>query len=104
MTHASDDAGFDLTDDPDRRSIRRRLRDVPVQLWLITALWGSLLLGASVLWPPGYGYDEANHVDMAYAYSAHPFHLYGPGQREQTPLVPAKQKMPFAGDPISPRS
>jgi 4-amino-4-deoxy-L-arabinose transferase-like glycosyltransferase len=31
-----------------------------------------------------YGYDEMSHIDMAYVYSAHPFHFYGPGQLQYT--------------------
>jgi 4-amino-4-deoxy-L-arabinose transferase-like glycosyltransferase len=31
-----------------------------------------------------YGYDEVAHIDMAYVYSAHPFHFYGPGQLQYT--------------------
>jgi 4-amino-4-deoxy-L-arabinose transferase-like glycosyltransferase len=50
----------------------------------VTALWGALLVGASLLWPMTYGYDESQHVDMAYVYSAHPFRFYGPGELKQT--------------------
>jgi 4-amino-4-deoxy-L-arabinose transferase-like glycosyltransferase len=90
----------------------RRLSRVPTTLWLITALWGALLLGASVLWPMSYGYDEPMHIDMAYVYSANPFHLYGPGQLsltkaaiglvKQVPGYPPKQRL--ADAPILPRS
>jgi 4-amino-4-deoxy-L-arabinose transferase-like glycosyltransferase len=80
-------------------------------LWLITALWGSLLLGASVLWPMSYGYDEAQHVDMAYVYSAHPLHFYGPDGLSLTksdvalqhllPGIPPVKRL--ADAPIAPR-
>jgi 4-amino-4-deoxy-L-arabinose transferase-like glycosyltransferase len=63
---------------------RRRLTVVPRMVWMITALWVSLLLGASVLWPMLFGYDEPAHVDMAYLSSTHPFRFYGPGQLTQT--------------------
>lgn len=46
----------------------------------MTALWCALLLGASLIWPMSYGSDEPQHIDMAYDYSAHPFHFYGPGR------------------------
>lgn len=49
-------------------------------VWAVTALWASLLLGASLVWPVTYGYDELEHFDMAYVYSAHPFHFYAPGR------------------------
>jgi 4-amino-4-deoxy-L-arabinose transferase-like glycosyltransferase len=62
-----------------RPGLRERLRRVPRTMWLVTGLWGSLLLAASVVWPVTYGYDEANHIDMVYAYSAKPFTFYAPG-------------------------
>jgi len=49
-------------------------------IWLVTMLWGALLVGASLLWPMTYGYDEPQHLDMAYVYSAHPFTFHGPGE------------------------
>ena len=64
--------------------LRRRLRAIPPTLWFVTALWGALLVGASVLWPMSYGYDEPQHIDMAYVYSVAPFHFYGPGQLRLT--------------------
>ncbi len=57
---------------------RRRL---PPVLWVITGLWAALLLCASILWPPGYGFDEFQHIDMAYSYANQPLHFYGPGER-----------------------
>jgi 4-amino-4-deoxy-L-arabinose transferase-like glycosyltransferase len=47
-------------------------------------LWVALLLGASVVWPMSYGLDEPAHIDMAYDYSAQPFHFYGPGKLPTT--------------------
>jgi hypothetical protein len=89
----------------------RRVRAVPTAVWLITGLWGVLLLGASLLWPMTYGYDEPQHIDMAYAYSAHPFHFYGPGEllpaeatqnmQKLVPGYPPTQRLSVA--PIAPR-
>jgi small subunit ribosomal protein S36 len=73
--------------------IRRALATVPRTVWLIVALWGALLLGASVLWPMSYGYDEPAHIDMAYVYSANPFHFYGPGQLSYTKANVAMQAL-----------
>jgi 4-amino-4-deoxy-L-arabinose transferase-like glycosyltransferase len=80
-------------------------------VWLITAVWVSLLLGASVVWPMAYGLDELAHVDMAYDYSAHPFKLYVPGQlgyssaatriENSLPGVPPRTRLALA--PIQPR-
>jgi 4-amino-4-deoxy-L-arabinose transferase-like glycosyltransferase len=94
------------------------MRSAPRTLWLIVGLWGALLLGASVLWPMSYGYDEGAHIDMAYVYSVDPFHFYGPGQLQfaramvtmaqqeagspptkllsKTPVLPRSQRPSFA--------
>jgi small subunit ribosomal protein S36 len=56
-----------------------RISRVPLTVWVITFFWGSMLLGASLLWPMTTGLDEGAHVDLAYQYSAHPFTFYGPG-------------------------
>ena len=69
---------------PIAKTLRRRVAGIPRAVWLITALWLSLLLGASLVWPMLFGYDESQHVDMSYVYSAHPFHFYGPGQLVET--------------------
>jgi 4-amino-4-deoxy-L-arabinose transferase-like glycosyltransferase len=98
---------FPAADQP----LRRMLRSAPRTLWLILGLWGALLLGASVLWPMSYGYDEASHIDMAYVYSANPFHFYGPGQLHYTRASVAMQQMQpvdpptklFSKVPIPPR-
>ena len=42
------------------------------------------MLGASILWPMGYGYDEPQHVDMAYVYADSPFTFYDPGELRPT--------------------
>jgi 4-amino-4-deoxy-L-arabinose transferase-like glycosyltransferase len=63
-----------------RRAASSLLRAVPKSVLLITALWVSLLVGASLLWPMTYGYDEPQHIDMAYVYAGDPFHLYDPGE------------------------
>jgi hypothetical protein len=81
--------------EPDDRDPRRQgaRRLTPLAVWAITALWGSLLLGASVLWPMGYGYDEMTHADMAYHYSAQPFRFFGPGQAGYTTGIVNAQKL-----------
>lgn len=86
----------------------RRLPPIPAKVWLIAALWASLLLGASLLWPMSYGYSEPAHIDMAYAYSADPFHFYGAGHllptqatvnmQQLVPGYPPKESL--AGAPI----
>lgn len=98
---------------PRRAGSRARRSSVPSSVWLVTAVWGALLLGASLVWPVPYGYDEASHVDMAYAYSVHPFRFYGPGklsysvgdtnmQQRLLPGIPPRQR--FAVAPIATRS
>ena len=42
------------------------------------------MLGASILWPMGYGYDEPQHVDMAYVYADFSFTFYDPGELRPT--------------------
>src|SRR4051794_7966819 len=91
---------------------RLRLSAIPMSVSLISSLWCALLLGASLVWPIGYGYDEPRHVDMAYVYSANPFHFYAPGHLMQTrgsaglqhllPGVPPTKRLAVA--PTSPRS
>ena len=91
----------------------RTLAPIPGMVWLITALWASLLIGASLVWPMSYGYSEPAHIDMAYAYSADPLHFYGPGRllpaqatvrmQQQVPGYPPKKSLaeapiPFRGD------
>ena len=57
---------------------------VPVVIWVVTGVWASLLLGASLVWKMSYGYDEPLHVDLAYVYSRAPFTFYGPGELSPT--------------------
>lgn len=57
---------------------------VPRAVAAVTIAWAALLLGASLLWPMGYGYDERSHVDMAYVYAHDPLHFYGPGELTAT--------------------
>jgi 4-amino-4-deoxy-L-arabinose transferase-like glycosyltransferase len=85
---------------------------VPRVMWAITGLWLCLLLGASLLWPMSEGYDEAQHIDMAYDYSAQPFHFYAPGRLpltraisiavDTTPRYPPTE--PFGDIPDLPRA
>jgi hypothetical protein len=53
---------------------------VPRVVWAITGLWLTMLVCASLMWPMMFGPSEPQHVDMAYAYSAHPFSFHGPGE------------------------
>jgi 4-amino-4-deoxy-L-arabinose transferase-like glycosyltransferase len=66
------------------RPLGGRHAAVPGVVWAITGLWGVLLIGASLIWPMTEGYDEPEHIDLAYVYSAHPFHFYGPGELGRT--------------------
>jgi small subunit ribosomal protein S36 len=63
-----------------RSAARRRGSSPRSALRWITALWAALLVGASLLWPVDFGYDELQHFDMTYQYSQHPTTLYAPGQ------------------------
>lgn len=65
-------------DDPSRTR-PRPARRIPRTMWFITTAWGCLLLGASLVWPVTFGYDETPHIDMAYTYANQPFHFYEPG-------------------------
>lgn len=90
----------------------RRLNAVPAAVWVISFFWGSMLLGASLLWPMTTGLDEAAHVDLAYQFSAHPFTFYGPGDLQyakavigvmrQVPNIPQGARL--AAAPIEARS
>lgn len=95
-----------------RPALGARLRRLPPVVWAVTGLWTALLLGASLLWPPDYGYDEPQHLDMVVVYAAHPFTFYGPGellttqsgvaiQNRQPGFPPSK---PLNQVPIEPRS
>src|SRR6266536_786776 len=54
---------------PGARRRHRRVRRVPVLVWVVTGLHVALLGMCTVLYPPFTGPDETFHVDMAYAYS-----------------------------------
>jgi len=54
--------------------------DVPVLVWALVALHVALMLSFAMLYPAMYGYDEPQHVDMAYAYSKG-HGVYDPGER-----------------------
>ncbi len=89
----------------------RFLGRIPRVIWCITGLWVVLLLGASVVWPMTYGYDEPHHIDMAYDYAYHPLRFYGPGQLNVTYADDAMQHLlpgyppakSLANWPIAPR-
>ncbi len=73
---------------------------MPRAVVLVTGLWVALLLGASLLWPPLTGYDEAMHVGMSAAYASSPTHLWDPGElTETTALRALRQRLP--ADPAS---
>ncbi|MDQ2755341.1 MAG: hypothetical protein M3Y71_02065 [Actinomycetota bacterium] len=88
--------------------LRSRL---PLTVWAITALWAAVLLGAGLVWPMAYGYDEPQHIDMAYVYSGAPFHFYDPAQLPPTRAsvgVQTRQpgfppRVAFLDAPIEPR-
>lgn len=90
------------------RSDRPRL---PWSVGVLTALWGALLLGASLVWPMGSGYDEPTHLDMAYVYAHAPFAFYGPGELSTTKAIAGMQgqaggfppRRPLAERPLPPR-
>src|SRR6266536_355320 len=65
---------------PGARRRHRRVRRVPVLVWVVTGLHVALLGMCTVLYPPFTGPDETFHVDMAYAYSKG-HGLYPPGGR-----------------------
>lgn len=111
MFTADRDTEPDAADPQPQSSSRGWLACVPASVWLISGLWASLLIGASLLWPMNYGYDEPQHIDMAYVYSAHPLQFYAPGQllptlasinaQKQVPGFPPQQRLAVA--PIPPR-
>ena len=89
LTDAATEGGPGAATEPATKVTGSRLSRVPGSVWIVTALWGSLLLGASVLWPMTTGLDETAHINMAYEYSVHPFTFYGPGQLHYTAGVVA---------------
>lgn len=88
----------------------RRGRRVPVLVWALVAVHTALMLGSAMLYPAMYGYDEPQHVDMAYSYSKGNGVL-GPGERwlangvrngERGPAYPPSR--PFSDHSLMPRS
>lgn len=55
---------------------------MPLLVWALTGLNVVFILVCSILYPTWYGYDEPQHVDMAYSF-AQGHGLYGPGERPQ---------------------
>jgi 4-amino-4-deoxy-L-arabinose transferase-like glycosyltransferase len=83
---------------------------VPLFVWLTVGLQASLILLAMFIYPAGYGYDEPQHVDMAYSY-AQGNGVLAPGERylgagvariQVGPGFPPSQ--PFADTPVAPRT
>ncbi|WP_157749252.1 glycosyltransferase family 39 protein [Jatrophihabitans sp. GAS493] len=70
------------------------------------------MLGASIIWPMFYGFDEPQHLDMGYVYSQHPFTFFGPGELPLTSGSVGAQRLVdgfppvkrFADVPVAPRS
>jgi small subunit ribosomal protein S36 len=65
----------------------------PALVWALVALHVAVMLMCSLLYPATYGYDEPQHVDMAYAYSQE-LHLYAPGERRVAAGVARTQRGP----------
>lgn len=65
----------------------------PALVWALVALHVAVMLMCSLLYPATYGYDEPQHVDMAYAYSKR-LHLYAPGERRVAAGVAKTQRGP----------
>jgi 4-amino-4-deoxy-L-arabinose transferase-like glycosyltransferase len=91
---------------------RRRARSPRTPLRWLVGLWAALLVGASLLWPVSYGYDELQHFDMTYQYAQHPTTFYAPGALHLSNAAVAIQKLvppnpnvgPFATAPIAARA
>lgn len=65
----------------------------PALVWALVALHVAVMLMCSLLYPATYGYDEPQHVDMAYAYSKQ-LHFYAPGERRVAAGVARTQRGP----------
>ncbi|MEO3938368.1 hypothetical protein V3N99_16640 [Dermatophilaceae bacterium Soc4.6] len=97
---------------PSARSPRSTRGRLPLTVWAITVLWAAVLLGAGLVWPMAYGYDEPQHIDMAYVYSGAPFTFYDPAQLPPTRASAGLQslqpgfppRVAFLDAPIAPRS
>jgi 4-amino-4-deoxy-L-arabinose transferase-like glycosyltransferase len=84
-------------------------RRPPLLVWALLGLHVAVMVMCSILYPATYGYDEPQHLDMAYAYSKS-LHLYGPGERKVAEGVARTQKGPgfpprkaFPDQPVRPR-
>lgn len=99
------DADFE---DPPAASRAPRNRP-PLLVWALLGLHLAVMVMCSILYPATYGYDEPQHLDMAYAYSKS-LHLYAPGERKVAEGVAKTQRGPgfpprkaFTDTPVRPR-
>lgn len=83
---------------------------VPSFIWVTVAAQASLVFLCLILYPAGYGYDEPQHVDMAYSYAEGNPPL-DPGERYLATGVARSQvgpgfppTRPFTGLPVTDRS
>ena len=81
----------------------------PLLVWALLGLHLAVMVMCSMLYPATYGYDEPQHLDMAYAYSKS-LHLYAPGERRVAEGVAKTQRGPgfpprkaFTDTPVRPR-
>ena len=74
-------------------SIDARRDRPPLLVWALLGLHVAIMIMCSILYPATYGYDEPQHVDMAYAYSKS-LHLYAPAERRVAEGVARTQKGP----------
>ncbi|HST65023.1 MAG TPA: glycosyltransferase family 39 protein [Mycobacteriales bacterium] len=90
--------------------VSRARRDRPPALvWALLGLHVAIMVMCSILYPATYGYDEPQHIDMAYAYSKG-LHLYAPAERRVAEGVAKTQRGPgfpprqaFTDFPVRPR-
>ncbi len=94
--------------DPRPATPRCRARP-PALVWAVTGLHVAIMVMCSILYPATYGYDEPQHIDMAYAYSKS-LHLWAPAERYVAEGVARTQKgrgyppkVAFPDLPIAPR-
>lgn len=81
----------------------------PLLVWALLGLHLAIMIMCSILYPATYGYDEPQHLDMAYAYSKS-LHLYAPAERKVAEGVARTQRGPgfppreaFTDFPVRPR-
>jgi small subunit ribosomal protein S36 len=81
----------------------------PLLVWALVGLHAAIMVMCSILYPATYGYDEPQHIDMAYAYSKS-LHLYAPAERKVAEGVAKTQRGPgfpprkaFPDQPVRPR-